>query len=112
MERSRSAPIGDAEISVAGGLGVPVGPHAVASAEEVGARGHAGLLLLLVAEERGDLPDVVNQAERQLAAAGGTPITWSVAEAPATAAINRLFLDRGISGINVVTCLCRRVERS
>lgn len=45
---------------------------------------------------------LVSQAQRQLAAAGGTPITWSVAESNAVTAINNLFADRGISGINVV----------
>jgi hypothetical protein len=42
------------------------------------------------------------QAQRQLAAAGGTPITWSVAEPDAVTAINNLFSSRGIYGINVV----------
>jgi len=45
---------------------------------------------------------LVSQAQRQLAAAGGTPITWSVAEGPAATAINNLFVSRGISGINVI----------
>jgi RHS repeat-associated protein len=44
---------------------------------------------------------LASQAQRQLAAAGGTPITWSVAEAEAATAINNLFMSRGISGINV-----------
>lgn len=42
------------------------------------------------------------QAERQLGAAGGTPITWSVAEAPAAGAISQLFEARGSIGINAV----------
>jgi hypothetical protein len=42
------------------------------------------------------------QAQRQLAAAGGTPIEWSVAEADTATAIRNLFIDRGISGINVL----------
>lgn len=45
---------------------------------------------------------LVSQAQRQLAAAGGTPIKWSVAEGPAASAINNLFVSRGISGINVM----------
>lgn len=45
---------------------------------------------------------MVDQAERQLAAAGGTPITWSVAEQPVVGAINSLFARNGISGINVM----------
>jgi RHS repeat-associated protein len=45
---------------------------------------------------------LVSQAERQVAAAGGTPITWLVAEQPAVAAINNLFEANTIAGINVV----------
>ena len=45
---------------------------------------------------------LASQAQRQVAAAGGTPVTWSVAEGPAATAINNLFVSRGISGINVV----------
>ena len=45
---------------------------------------------------------LASQAQRQLSAAGGTPITWSVAEADAATAINNLFVSRGISGIDVV----------
>jgi hypothetical protein len=37
-----------------------------------------------------------------MAAAGGTSITWSVAEEPAVAAINNLFAVNNIAGINVV----------
>ncbi|MBO0846561.1 MAG: hypothetical protein J2P22_14215, partial [Nocardioides sp.] len=44
---------------------------------------------------------LASQAQRQLAAAGGTPITWSVAEPEAATAINNLFMSRGISGITV-----------
>lgn len=44
---------------------------------------------------------LASQAQRQLAAAGGVPITWSVAEPEAVVAINNLFASRGISGINV-----------
>jgi hypothetical protein len=42
------------------------------------------------------------QVTRQLAAAGGTPITWSVAELSTATAIDNLFASNGISGINVV----------
>lgn len=45
---------------------------------------------------------LASQAQRQIGAAGGTPITWSVAEADAVTAINNLFVSRGISGINVM----------
>jgi hypothetical protein len=45
---------------------------------------------------------LVNQANRQLAAAGDTPIQWSVAEADAVTAINNLFAESGIAGIDVV----------
>jgi hypothetical protein len=45
---------------------------------------------------------LVDQAMRQLAAAGGTPITWSVAEQSTATAIDNLFASDGISGINVV----------
>jgi hypothetical protein len=45
---------------------------------------------------------LVEQAERQLAAAGDTPIKWSVAERSTTTAIENLFAANGISGINVV----------
>ncbi len=44
---------------------------------------------------------LVSQATRQLAAAGGTPIQWVVAEPEAAAAIRNLFGQNGISGINV-----------
>jgi hypothetical protein len=42
------------------------------------------------------------QAQRQLAAARGTPITWHVAEENAATAMRSLFGGRGITGINVV----------
>jgi hypothetical protein len=45
---------------------------------------------------------IVEAAERQVAAANGTPITWSVAEEPVVGAIDNLFADNGIAGINVV----------
>jgi filamentous hemagglutinin len=45
---------------------------------------------------------MVRQAVSQLAAANGTPITWSVAEESAVTAIDNLFAARGITGINVV----------
>ncbi len=46
--------------------------------------------------------ELTTQAQRQVAAAGGSPVRWSVAEADAVTAINRLFADQGISGIQVV----------
>jgi hypothetical protein len=46
--------------------------------------------------------ELASQAERQLSAADGIPITWSVAQQSAAEAIQNLFADRGISGINVV----------
>jgi hypothetical protein len=45
---------------------------------------------------------IVDQAERQVTAANGTPITWSVAEEPVVSAIDNLFTTNGITGINVV----------
>jgi filamentous hemagglutinin len=45
---------------------------------------------------------LVSQAQRQLGAAGGTPIEWRVAEPDAATAIQNLFSDNGISGITVV----------
>jgi hypothetical protein len=44
---------------------------------------------------------LASQAQRQLAAAGGTPIRWAVTEPEAATAIRGLFRSRGISGINV-----------
>ena len=44
---------------------------------------------------------MVGQARRQVGAAGGNPITWSFAESDAAAAVQELFSNRGISGINV-----------
>lgn len=43
-----------------------------------------------------------SSADRPLAAAGGTPIRWVVAEPDAAAAIRSLFGQNGISGIDVV----------
>lgn len=45
---------------------------------------------------------MLNQARRQLTAAGGKPIQWSVAEPETAAAIRNLFADRGITGTRVV----------
>lgn len=45
---------------------------------------------------------LAEQAQRQVRAAGGTPITWSVAEEPVVTALNNLFSARDVSGINVV----------
>ncbi len=45
---------------------------------------------------------VVNQAVRQLAAAGGMPIQWYVAEPEALSAFQQLLSSRGISGIQLV----------
>lgn len=46
--------------------------------------------------------DLVNQAQRQLRAANGFPIRWHVAEAKAAQAIQRLFAERGIMGIDII----------
>jgi hypothetical protein len=46
--------------------------------------------------------DLVAQANRQLAAANGAPITWHVADPEAAAAIRNLFNAKNITGINVV----------
>jgi hypothetical protein len=46
--------------------------------------------------------DFVNQAERQIRAAGGNPIEWHFAESEAAAATQRLFSREGINEINVV----------
>jgi uncharacterized protein YbdZ (MbtH family) len=46
---------------------------------------------------------LASQASRQLAAAGGTPVSWYVAESSAAAAIKQLFAQRGITGISIVT---------
>jgi filamentous hemagglutinin len=46
--------------------------------------------------------DLVAQAQRQIAAANGTAITWHVAEAEAATAIQNLLRSRGIQGITVV----------
>lgn len=45
---------------------------------------------------------LLSQAQRQLDAAGGTPIRWSVAEEKAVGAIKELFMREGIRGIEVV----------
>ncbi|MCB9441209.1 MAG: hypothetical protein H6523_13285 [Mycolicibacterium sp.] len=45
---------------------------------------------------------MIDQARRQLAAAGDTPIQWHVAEPAGVSAIIQLFEDNGIVGINVV----------
>ena len=45
---------------------------------------------------------LARQGRRQAQVANGTPIVWSVAEDPVVAAINNLFLENGISGIDVV----------
>jgi len=44
----------------------------------------------------------LNEATRQLNAAGGTPIEWHFSTQPAADAVRDLFADRGIEGINVV----------
>ena len=48
---------------------------------------------------------LLNQAESQLAASGGNPITWHVAEPSATTAIQNLFQDNGLGIINVINTL-------
>jgi RHS repeat-associated protein len=45
---------------------------------------------------------LVDEARRQLQAAGGTPIEWRVAEPEAAAAIQKAFGEAGITGINIV----------
>lgn len=45
---------------------------------------------------------MVDQAERQLVAARGTPITWSIAEPEVAQAIRELFAENGITDIKVV----------
>ena len=44
----------------------------------------------------------IKQANRQCAAANGTPIQWRFAEEAAANATRRWFKDRGISGIDIV----------
>lgn len=46
--------------------------------------------------------DLLDQAIRQLNAAGETPIRWEVAEPEAVTAIMNLFRDNGIAGIDIV----------
>jgi hypothetical protein len=46
--------------------------------------------------------DLVGQAQRQLAAAGGTAIQWTFAEAAAAQATQALFKANGIKGIQIV----------
>jgi hypothetical protein len=45
---------------------------------------------------------LLDQAQRQVAAAGGTPIVWHVAEEPAAEAIRNLLSENGVSGVQVV----------
>jgi hypothetical protein len=44
----------------------------------------------------------VQQAQRQLGAAGGTPIQWHFAEEVAANATKALFQQRGINGIEII----------
>ncbi|MCX6544505.1 MAG: Tox-REase-5 domain-containing protein [Acidobacteria bacterium] len=46
--------------------------------------------------------DLVAQAQRQLAAAGGTPVQWTFAEAAAAEATRALFKANGIKGIQII----------
>lgn len=46
--------------------------------------------------------DLVAQAQRQLGAAGGTPIRWHFAEQAAADATRNLLRSRGITGIDIV----------
>ena len=46
--------------------------------------------------------DLVAQAQRQVVAADGTPITWHVAEPEAATAMQNLLSESGITGIKVV----------
>jgi len=45
---------------------------------------------------------LLDQARRQVAAAGGTPIRWEIAEAKTAQAIKNMFRKNGITGIDVV----------
>lgn len=45
---------------------------------------------------------LIDQARRQLKAAGGVPIEWHVAEAAAAKAMRRLLEDEGIDGIRIL----------
>lgn len=45
---------------------------------------------------------IIRQGAAQVEAANGVPITWSVAERPVVSAIDTLFAQNGITGINVV----------
>lgn len=45
---------------------------------------------------------LIDQAERQVAAAQGQPIQWSVAEPSAATAIQNLLSGQGIKGISVI----------
>jgi len=49
--------------------------------------------------------NLVEQAQRQLRAAKGTPIRWHVAEAKTADAIRKLFAGNGVEGIEVVHTL-------
>ncbi|MEM7704853.1 MAG: FG-GAP-like repeat-containing protein [Pseudomonadota bacterium] len=46
--------------------------------------------------------EMVDQAQRQLRVANGTPIQWHFAEAEAAEAVRELFLIRGVSGIEIL----------
>lgn len=46
--------------------------------------------------------DLIDQAERQIRVAGGSPIQWSVAEPSAARAMQTLLSDAGIRGIKII----------
>jgi filamentous hemagglutinin len=45
---------------------------------------------------------LVNQARRQIAAAGGARVEWHFAEKAAAEAVKRLFESKGISGVDII----------
>jgi len=59
---------------------------------------------------------LVDQATRQLNAAGNTPVVWRVADAATQKAIQKAFGDAGIKGVKVElakhACLGSRIEKS
>jgi filamentous hemagglutinin len=45
---------------------------------------------------------LVSQAQRQVTAANGSPVTWHVAESKAADAMRALFVKRDVTGITIV----------
>ena len=50
---------------------------------------------------------LVDQAQRQIAAAGGRPIEWHVADSEAASAMKRLLQERGKGAITVINTPAR-----